>query len=123
MKMLLVMLLLTVLGVGGLATGVAGFLDTEVRCGSRVMAPGDTCTVRGKYAPFVRDYEEQEAAENLESSLGVGFGAMFLLLPAAGLVGTLRHRRRGLPDPATRRVPPHIEEWARRNARSSPFHR
>jgi hypothetical protein len=120
MKMLLALLLMTFLGLAGLGTGVAGFLDTEVRCGSRVMAPGDTCTVRGGH---VRDYEEHVWAENVESSLAVGFGVMFLLLPAAGVVGTLRYRRRGFPDPTQRRVPPHLEEWARRHARSSPFHR
>ena len=77
---------------------------------------------RGKYSPYVRDYEGQRAAENIESSIAVGFGIMFLLLPAAGLVGTLRYRRRGMPDPTQHRVPPHLEEWARRRAQSSPFH-
>jgi tellurite resistance protein TehA-like permease len=110
MKVILVMVLMGVLGVATLATGLAPLLDPGVECRGRAMSPGDTCTVYQANRPVVRDYAAQQAGEDLQSFLGIGFGIFFLLIAAVLLLGVVRYRREG---PAGLR-----ERHARRLARA-----
>ena len=119
MRSLVLVLLLGLLGVGSLVTGVSGYLDTEVRCGGRVMSPADTCRTYGT-SPRVYDFEGKQAAEAVESGIGVGLGVLLLLLPVAAVVRWCAQR--GRPGPARRGpVPARVEEWARRTAGPPPY--
>jgi hypothetical protein len=114
MKTALVMILLTALGIGLLGTGIAATFD-DVTCGTRVMAPGETCASIEKYRNVVRDYQEQQAKQDFVATVEIGMGAVILLIVILVLARFWRLRRRGVPSHPEQRAPrpDHVRSFRR----------
>ncbi|HEU5024074.1 MAG TPA: hypothetical protein VFV01_04050 [Spirillospora sp.] len=75
-----------VLGIGLFAGGVASMPGDTVKCGERVMSPGDTCTTIRKGRATDRSYDEQKSKDGREAVimmivgplLAIGCGVVFL---------------------------------------------
>jgi hypothetical protein len=75
-----------VLGIGLFAGGVSSMPGGAVKCGERVMAPGDTCTTLRNGRATHRSYDEQKSKDGREAVimmiggplLAVGCGVLFL---------------------------------------------
>jgi hypothetical protein len=87
-----------VLGIGLFVGGLASMPGDTVKCGERVMSPGDTCTTIRKGRATDRSYDEQKSKDGREAVimmiigplLAIGCGVLFLG-PA------LARRRKGAP--------------------------
>ncbi|MGI5323271.1 hypothetical protein [Actinomadura nitritigenes] len=75
-----------VLGIGLFVGGVSSMPGGTVKCGERVMSPGDTCTTLRKGRATHRSYDEQKSKDGREAIimmivgplLAVGCGVLFL---------------------------------------------
>jgi hypothetical protein len=94
-KVLLGAILCALIGLAALVEGVDDAVS-DVKCGSRIMVPGETCAVSsgGRYHRHTVqvDYEQQRAAQRTGVPIKIGAGVFLLGFPALGLVA-LRRRR------------------------------
>ncbi|WP_433141528.1 hypothetical protein ACQPZ8_43995 [Actinomadura nitritigenes] len=75
-----------VLGIGLFVGGLSSMPGGTVKCGERVMSPGDTCTTLRKGRATHRSYDEQKSKDGREAVimmivgplLAVGCGVLFL---------------------------------------------
>ncbi|MEU9016332.1 hypothetical protein [Actinomadura sp. NPDC048394] len=75
-----------VLGIGLFVGGLASMPGDTVKCGERVMSPGDTCTTIRKGRATDRSYDEQKSKDGREAVimmivgplLAIGCGVLFL---------------------------------------------
>jgi hypothetical protein len=75
-----------VLGIGLFVGGVSSMPGGTVKCGERVISPGDTCTTLRKGRATHRSYDEQKSKDGREAVimmivgplLAVGCGVLFL---------------------------------------------
>ncbi|WP_202124345.1 hypothetical protein [Actinomadura physcomitrii] len=75
-----------VLGIGLFAGGLASMPGGTVKCGERVMSPGDTCTTLRNGRATNRSYDEQKSKDGREAVimmivgplLAIGCGVLFL---------------------------------------------
>ncbi|MEU6748467.1 hypothetical protein ABZ914_19800 [Spirillospora sp. NPDC046719] len=97
-----------VLGIGLFVGGLSSMPGGTVKCGERVMSPGDTCTTLRKGRATHRSYDEQKSKDGREAVimmivgplLAVGCGVLFL--------GPAVMRRRKSTTPAAGSAyPPH----------------
>jgi hypothetical protein len=86
---------------GGLALA-----DNSVKCGAKVMQPGDICTTTRKGVTTERTYDEQRSSNRRIGVIMTASGPVVALVSGAFLVGSVRKRRsRAVPArPASRQV-------------------
>jgi hypothetical protein len=84
-----------VVGVSALVSGVADATTSEVTCGTRVVSPGDTCTVHRTRGRPSRTYDYQQLGSSrvLGIVVRIGLGLFLLLLPGAAVLARRRRRR------------------------------
>jgi hypothetical protein len=87
-----------VAGLGMLIFGGLALMDSSVKCGSKVMQPGDTCTSTRKGVTTQRTYDEQRSSNRRIGVIMTAAGPVVVLVCGAALVGAVRKRRsRALP--------------------------
>jgi hypothetical protein len=82
-----------VAGVGLLVVGALNLSDNVVKCGSKVMQPGDVCTSTRKGTTTERTYDEQRSYNRRVGTFSVGGGLVVTVVCGAVLVVTVRRRR------------------------------
>ncbi|QKG25144.1 hypothetical protein [Actinomadura verrucosospora] len=125
-----------VLGIGLFIGGVSSMPGGTVKCGERVMSPGDSCTTIRKGRATNQSYDEQKSKDGREAVimmivgplLAIGCGVVFLgpaivrgrgrksrgyaVIPAAGAPGCAapppppNARPADIPPPAAQPYPP-----------------
>jgi hypothetical protein len=85
-------------GVGLLVVGALNLSDTSVKCGSKVMQPGEVCTTTRKGITTDRTYDQQQSYNHRIGVFSVGGGLVVTVVCGAVLVATVR-RRRATPRP------------------------
>jgi hypothetical protein len=80
-------------GLGMLIVGALLLSDSQVKCGSKVMQPGETCTTTRKGITTERTYEEQRSYNRRIGMYTTAAGPVVLLVCGAGLVIAVRKRR------------------------------
>ena len=79
----------------GLFLFIAGIVgkNGDVKCGSEVMRPGNTCVTIGGGGGS-RDYDAQKSKNERTGWIEIGIGAVFLVGGGVWLVAEIRGRRR-----------------------------
>ncbi len=80
-------------GVGLLIVGALNLSDTAVKCGSKVMRPGDVCTTTRKGVTSDRTYDQQQSYNRRIGVFSVGGGLVVTVVCGAVLVTIVRRRR------------------------------
>ena len=80
-------------GLGMLIVGALLLTDSQVKCGSKVMQPGETCTATRKGITTERIYDEQRSYNHRIGMYTTAGGPVVLLVCGAGLVIAVRKRR------------------------------
>lgn len=80
-------------GVGLLVVGALNLSDTAVKCGSKVMQPGDVCTTTRKGTTTDRTYDQQQSYNRRIGVFSAGGGLVVTVVCGAVLVATVRRRR------------------------------
>ena len=80
-------------GLGMLIVGALLLTDSQVKCGSKVLQPGQTCTTTRKGVTTERTYEEQRSYNHRIGVFTTAGGPVVLLVCGAGLVFSVRKRR------------------------------
>ncbi|WP_176200029.1 hypothetical protein [Actinomadura sp. NAK00032] len=83
-----------VLGIGLFIGGIASSGDSGVKCGSRTMSPGDTCTTVRNGSSTERTYDEQKSKNGRENVIMMIVGPLVALGGVVFLAGAGRGRRR-----------------------------
>ncbi|MEU8347069.1 hypothetical protein SAMN05443665_10687 [Actinomadura meyerae] len=89
-----------VLGIGLFIGGIASSGGGEVKCGSRTMSPGDTCTTIRNGSSTERTYDEQKAQNGRENVIMMIIGPIVAIGGVVFLAGAGRGRRRVRHQPA-----------------------
>jgi hypothetical protein len=80
-------------GLGMLVFGALALADSAVKCGDKVMQPGDTCVTTRRGATTERTYDEQGAQNRRIGLIMTAGGPVVALVSGAFLVGAVRKRR------------------------------
>jgi hypothetical protein len=80
-------------GVGLLIVGALNLSNTAVKCGSKVMRPGDVCTTTRKGVTSDRTYDQQQSYNRRIGVFSVGGGLVVTVVCGAVLVTIVRRRR------------------------------
>ena len=84
---------LFILGIIALGIGIFLMGQTEVKCGSEVMSPGDICETTRKGVSTESTYEEQKASGELSAKILTGVGGAMTLGGGAWIVISLLRRK------------------------------
>jgi hypothetical protein len=80
-------------GLGMLIFGGLALADSAVKCGSKVMQPGDSCESTRKGITTTRTYDEQRSYTHRTGIIMTAAGPVVVLVCGAALVGSVRRRR------------------------------
>jgi hypothetical protein len=81
-------------GLGMLIFGGLALADGAVKCGSKVMQPGDSCeSTRKEGITTTRTYDEQRSYSRRTGVIMTAAGPVVVLVCGAALVGSIRKRR------------------------------
>jgi hypothetical protein len=80
-------------GLGMLIVGGLLLTDNQVKCGSKAIQPGQTCTTTRKGVTTERTYDEQRSYNHRIGVFTTAAGPVVLLVCGAGLVISVRRRR------------------------------
>ncbi|WP_106586920.1 hypothetical protein [Murinocardiopsis flavida] len=86
--------LCVLVGIGMLIIGIATMGETEVKCGSEVMQPGDICEETRRGNTTERTYEEQAESNTTTSWVMIGLSPIMVV---GGVVWALSGRRKNRP--------------------------
>ncbi|HZM83593.1 MAG TPA: hypothetical protein VFC19_48370 [Candidatus Limnocylindrales bacterium] len=89
---------LLILGIIALGVGIFLMSQTEVKCGSNVMKPGDICTTIRKGVSTDRTFDEQKSSNELTAKIVTGVGGAMTLGGAGWIIVSLTRRK---PAPET----------------------
>lgn len=89
-----------IIGIGLFVGGVASSGDNEVKCGSRTMSPGDTCTTIRNGSSTERSYAEQKSKNGREGVIMMIIGPLVAIGGVVLLAGSSMGRRRRVHHPA-----------------------
>ena len=89
---------LLILGLIALGVGIFLMSETEVKCGSNVMKPGDVCTTTRKGVSTDRTFDEQKSSNELTAKIVTGVGGAMTLGGAGWIIVSLTRRK---PAPET----------------------
>ncbi len=80
-------------GLGMLVFGGLILADDSVKCGEKVMQPGDICTSTRKGVTSERTYDEQRSSNRRIGVIMTAGGPVVIIVSGALLVGAVRKRR------------------------------
>jgi hypothetical protein len=95
------MLIGLIAGLGLIVVGALNLADSEVKCGAKVMRPGDICESTRKGITTERTYDQQRSENRRVGFLSTGGGVAVTLVSGTLLAGAVR-KRRDKPQPGVR---------------------
>jgi hypothetical protein len=84
---------LLILGLIALGIGIYLMGQTDVKCGSEVMSPGDICETTRKGVSTESTYEEQKSSNQLSAKILTGVGGAMTLGGAGWIIVGLTRRK------------------------------
>lgn len=84
---------LLILGLIALGVGIFLMGQTEVKCGSDTMNPGDVCTTTRKGVSTDRTFDEQKSSDELSAKILAGVGGAMTLGGAGWVIAGLARRK------------------------------
>ena len=84
---------LLILGLIALGIGIFLMSQTEVKCGSEIMQPGDVCETTRKGVTTENTFDEQKSSNELSAKILTGVGGAMTLGGAGWIIVSLVRRK------------------------------